>query len=376
MSAHDSANLAHNYATIPVDGGYAVTAVEVYGGERFEALLDRTVSVSPLPDTMRDVSHFALRAANGDAVEIAQVVESVNGHEPHRRRPELLRLADGRVLQKVHYFDTPGHEAMTAAIAKGRALRYDQAGWLDDPDNEQAGGKTGSNVEVLALMDPATRQVVASVRLYHDVDARRLPSIAMALEKGVLSTEGMKLLEETAQGRSVVEVCDLWGLKDEYREAGADTRLPPCPPDAIYELHKWVAEITMKRDGLLFVGAVGPEATALMHYFGPHVVNILGTPFDVDDAAAKDAVQLTAIMMEPSKAPKNLLTWVQEAMDAADQAANEATWDARYEEVVRRHVRLWDVAGVAPPGLIDAETTAQMEIEAARVKNMEYNLAA
>ena len=379
MSAQDSANLAPSLSPLFYDDSYELWTTEIFetsGAPEDDVLIERSVRVTAAQGIIQNMSRLALE---GSAVEDTQAFEEMDGHERSLRKPEMLRLADGRLLERVHYFDTPGHEAMTHAIKRGRAERYDQAGWLEHPENEIAGGMTGENVEIFALRDPTTGQIVASVRLFHGSKPEELPSYAKAHEADALKADGIKLVRERTQGRPVAEVGDLWGLKEEYRQDVDEDDLPPCPPDAVFELYRWLARATMERNGVLIVGAVGPETQGLLRYFGPHVVRVLGERFDVGDPTAKKKVKLTPIMMDPCTVVSDLLDWANEAIDATFDATDKKTWADSRHEALRRHVRVWDLAEVTPAGLIDADLGRRLkdaDVRLEQLRRMKYGVAA
>lgn len=198
--------------------------------------------------------------------------------------------SDGKRLRLVSFYDVgdPAYAALTAKVVEGRLREYQRHNLLKPeakPDEIR-----GPHVEILAIVDPETGEVVASMRKVHTTGRAlsAMPSYKKFEEDGAWHHDGKALLlKRAADDRPVVEIGGLW-KNEEY-----DT-------DIKVELYKAALQTSFERNELWFMGIVQAEYGGLLRNYGKSVVHTLGDPVSVKGEEAASEVRLRPVLVDPA----------------------------------------------------------------------------
>jgi hypothetical protein len=234
-----------------------------------------------------------------DQVEAAETVDSAD---------EYVYLGDGHRLKLVSYFHgDEAHAELTEKVIDGRKREFESHGLL------KSGAKRdeilGSNVEIIALVDPETNEPIASLRKVHapDNDKRQLPSYKKFAEAGTLSDDGLALFDSLAEGKNVVEIAALW--KDD--SFGTDVKMA---------LYKKALHDSIARNELWFLGVVTPEYVSLKRMYGDSLIHTVGDPTPVKEDDAVSTVRIRPVVVDPTTIYEGFIDEINAAKETGDDA--------------------------------------------------------
>jgi hypothetical protein len=244
-------------------------------------------------------------------------------------------------LKFVSYYDHPNLEGLTSDVDNGQRTQYIKHGiWKPDA---KGGLARGSNVEILALVDPETNVPVASLRKIHinaGVGADQLPSVKKFNEERAFLPDGFAAFEACAKGRDTVEVASLW------KDTGHGTSVTVA-------LYKEAIHQSIERDEVWIMGVVAPELRLLLAAYGPQVVRVISSPISVHDGEATSKVRLRAAYLDPA-------TYFDDMMD--EIAVEKDDPDPKIQATgLRREVLLWRFLKGLPRQYLSEATLHRLE---------------